>query len=298
MVWVLSFLIYLIINGKLRIFDFTNVIYMNLSAIPDSIDKIILLIGVVIIYFGFNSRETIQNEHQSATETVYQLQDSVKTIQTELKFVQDHLIRKSNEISAQLGLDNPITFKNGQFYFQKSFNSSKNENELTQLLIPYWDDFGQEEKRLTLFSSNLLNKAKINRNVIDDYPIEISSNNNYIAVGVIIFIIGFVLMFIQSNKNNKLFYYTIREKGEISNYCQSCSKKFNSIVTPGSNSNGSINYSFCKECYFDGNFVKSNDQAFEDIIFEINSDGNLNENEKKAAIKKMSNRERWKPNKY
>jgi hypothetical protein len=95
-------------------------------------------------------------------------------------------------------------------------------------------------------------------------------------------------------KRRKLF-----KKGLLYDHCQSCGKRFSPMRKFGNNKDKSKNFSFCEECYLDGNFTE-HIQSFEEFCLikekAIRDKGGFFA---RASLRhKLNNLERWKDDEY
>ena len=91
----------------------------------------------------------------------------------------------------------------------------------------------------------------------------------------------------------------LRDKGAVSPWCQSCDKRFTSIIIAGSNIDWTNNYSFCKECYVDGEFTKDDDTAYKVAIEAVkNPEIESPYFNRKIVLKRVKNLDRLKKDNY
>ncbi len=118
-------------------------------------------------------------------------------------------------------------------------------------------------------------------------------------MGSVLTIIGIKYWTIRE-RNEELLKYRINiDKPTYSDRCQSCGKRFNSVVQYADDGNIK-NYSFCNSCYKDGSFIEPNLTKAEmklrtkDYLISYN----VEQKEIKKIVKKIDSLDRWSYNSY
>lgn len=272
---------------------------MNFPNLPDSINKIILALSVVVIYFSINgiignyiSLDTHYKDYLNAI-------DSNERAEVELEFVKGRMLEQSLNVSNKYNVDNYIVDHDSLIRFTQKYNSGKNVDIARDILVPIWNSYMAKSNEVKLHGITVERRLK----EYERKGEEVENN----LVGLTIAIIAAVLAFIVSasqldeerRQKAKGDSYLVREKGKISEWCQSCGRRFNSIIVAGTNSDQSVNYSFCNDCFTDGNFTEDNEIAYNKAISLVKAaDIPMSKINRKVLLKRINNLDRWKKDNY
>lgn len=276
---------------------------MNLPSIPDNLYKVLVLLGALLIgYFYFYKLEPLQKDKETISKNYKQNIDS--------------LISTFNSIQNDIG---------GVY---RKFAATKKEIDNNYKLIPKNDTLSEEEykkyqatinniKRLTLkiesFTSEIEKKYKtqisinnqitaINENYSGELNLYNSESDIYIIliiVGIFALVLGFTGLASHQRIQDELLKRQLTEKEIFYDVCQSCGKKFNSIVRYSENSDGTKNHSFCQSCYSNGQFTEP-ELTIEQAINRIKNSKSFGYNSwyKWQIIERIKRLDRWNEDPY
>lgn len=114
----------------------------------------------------------------------------------------------------------------------------------------------------------------------------------YIALGIIVITVGLLGMRKLQDIHEKILQNQLKD--DRNTHCQSCGRKFTSIVIRGTNNDSSESKSFCSSCYKNGSFVEP-DLTIEE--FQERCFVEIGKRKSKMEKKRLSNHfkklERW-----
>ncbi|WP_433863112.1 zinc ribbon domain-containing protein [Sphingobacterium thalpophilum] len=269
--------------------------------LPDNTNKIYLVLSIVAVYFIINS---IQSEKKKLDNAFIELTKEGDEQQKSLIAASNSLIKLSKYseyISNRYKINNPVSISDSIATINLDNDTSKNYIAAVELILPVYFEC----------NAALINKSvyKIRFNWAKEKHSHDIEYFNKITTSLYIIGCMFVFLFLASlyslrkqeqkielNEEHKRFIdkYNLREKGPLKDNCQSCGRTFDSIITVSKNIDGTYNYSFCSECYYDGQFVKS----FEDVSSLITTNSTFSDEEKVLYIERLQQLDRWNANKY
>lgn len=217
---------------------------MNIPSIPDNVNKILIFFGIALILYSFNKFETSKSEFKNRLNILDSKIDSIE-------IVYNLLDKKTND--KQLKINH---------LFNKLKKDTLNKNEFQNIK----NEIIIINQSLNNEINNMLNLLNIQQITIKNKEKEIKEHRNDDIFNLFfIFLIGLLFTYqgindltVHQKIQDKILKSQIYEKPFYYDNCQSCGKKFNSIVHYSKNADGTINYSFCKECYSLGAFTEPN----------------------------------------
>lgn len=247
---------------------------MTLPSLPNDFHKFLILIGIAIIGYTFYDYEKKLNEFRSEIKHGQRLNDSIDISLMRFEY-------KLEDAKSELPNNDIKKLKNHLGEIKNS------QNEINILL-------------------KLSKKSKERTNSLDNSIVDL--NKSYIPIwvfGAFVFMMGGVSWQIVEHRKELLSKlvlkeqeFDLRQKGAFSSFCQSCGKKFNSIIVKGSNLDGKLNDYYCVDCYDNGEFKETlTHEEFDDRCKAIikKEKGLLIKLFLKIRFKKL---ERWNKNEY
>ena len=258
--------------------------------IPDKIYKLLILVGALLIGFGFYKLDITEKDYFSEIEKYRTLGDSISINTIKLEKRKSDLIKISNNLSITYEVENQISSNDSTLYFNRMLIGDKNtlivSDSLQKLWVSYINsnfEFKLLDKKLSITDEHLEEKQKLKKSYFDNFE-------KILNLGYFFFFIGIILWAIDSENDTSK---KIKQHEKIFNHCQSCAKNFSSMRNYGKNLDGSLNFAFCSECYYNGKFIEPNLQKEEARERFMDSIKNKNWIKKNLAKIIFENSERW-----
>lgn len=228
---------------------------MNIPILPDKNFKLQIYIGIGLIIYGwihrFNEVEKYQQKKIEFNVEIKRLVNQSKYLDIELQEINE----KSDRLSKRYAKENPLVVSDSGYIFTRTLSGDKNAMTISDSIARLLEIYNIKNKELEIKNDELEIK-KYELNSLGDYVDEIDSFSMYLCgIGLLLFISGIGGWFryedseekIVNRKNLHLPTYSIR--------CQSCGRRFNSMVQYGTQKNEiDKNYHFCSDCYENGTF--------------------------------------------
>jgi hypothetical protein len=244
--------------------------------IPDKVYKLVILLGLILI--GYSEYKSNRNE-------------KLDTVKQEKYFVyQDSLMVSTLKSNSNLNK------KDSLFTIIVSINNNRKELIVNKKLKALWEIHSNNEFNIKLLREKLrvLKFEMDSEDKIRESHYKI--NKTLMDLGVIFFLIGLFMWNVDEFLNDRKLIEKQNEK--VYKNCQSCGKKFSSIRNYGLNYDKSFNYSFCKECFIDGEFTNSN-LTKEDFFNQVNETLKTKSwLKRKLVLNSLYFLERWKEEEY
>lgn len=270
---------------------------MNLGNLPDSINRLILIICAVIIYFSIKGILKNHEIEELSYKEYLNSFDSVKVAEINVDFYRDKMLNQSKEVSKKYGVPEFITSKDSVLNFTQTFNVNKNEDIARDILTPVWNLYLNKRNDLDMLNVNLNRRRKEYDRIKESTESVVTFLSVLIGCSLAVFAISAYEVEIERKSKLTNENYLIRDKGKISNWCQSCGRLFNSIIVAGTNKDNSLNYSFCNDCFVNGEFVKNSEEGLEHAI-KMADQIKMSKINKKIVMKRIKNLDRWKKDNY
>ncbi len=247
--------------------------------IPDKIYKLFVLLGIIIIgYSEIQLSDKIGNWEKdfnkiTTERNLFELEKisadfEFEKTESSVDYYSD-FVEKSNEQKIKnIYIDSLLILRTKLLFLKKenAINSKKAE---------------QFSSKFTILKEDL---SRINE-----------SSKAQHNIGIILFSLGILMWMIDETKVSQIL---LKQNEKLYPWCQSCGKKFSSIIKYGTNKDSSNNYAFCKNCYIKGKFSNPNitkDEFLENIKNEIISKSWWS---KIILMDRFRTLERWNDNKY
>ena len=263
--------------------------------IPDSLPKLIILIGIIGIAVGIYMKEELTENYYSKFDKYDEIQDAVTLEKYLVELEQENLIRRSRQLSRIFELENPIKNQDSIITFEQTFSGNKKKVLLTDSLSTYWNMYAKKKagldilkKREEIKFKNIESEKKILNNRLYFY-------NLFLELGIFLFILGTGVWAIDITLDSRKI---IKQTEKIYTFCQSCGHNFTSIRTYGTEKDKSNNLAFCIECYQKGK-LKEPELTKEDFINRKKENiKGLNWPKKQILIRRFEKLERWNKESY
>lgn len=269
---------------------------MNIN-IPDKLYKLLTLIGLILIGYSFYNTEFIEQKYFSEIDKHREIKDSLLLSEMIIKNEKETLIKISNSLSKKYDVKNPITYSDSTVSFNRILSGPKNDLAVSDSLNNLWNDYLTNSFKLDLISK----KLEFSKKYLDEEEnLKKAYFDNYNEIrnfGFFIFLLGILLWSADIpalQKDRKL----IKQGDKIYSFCQSCGKKFSSVLKYGTNKDKSKNYAFCNCCYKKGKFTNPNLTKEEFIETSMESIKKRNWLYKRILKNRLNDLERWSENIY
>lgn len=263
--------------------------------IPDSLPKLLVLIGIIGIAVGVYMEKELTENYYSKFDKFDEIQDAVTLESYIVELDRENLLRRSQQLAKMYELENPIIENDSIITFQQTFSGDKNKVILTDSLIIYWNNYTRKKvnldilkKRKEIKLKNIESEEKILDSRRDFYSI-------FLNIGIVVFILGIGTWAIESPLESEKI---VKQTDKIYKYCQSCGHNFTSIRSYGTEKDKTRNVAFCIECYKKGK-LKEPELTKEDFINRKKEEiKNMNWLSKKILIVRFKSLERWNKDSY
>jgi len=174
------------------------------------------------------------------------------------------------------------------------------ENEMRLINLEFDRNF---EKEKGLFDSLInISATEENFNSLQNsvYSQENKKTLFWIAVGFVIFVLGIGMWIKKEEQESEILIRQNLDKPTYSRICQSCGRKFDSLIIHGTESNGTPNYHFCKTCYTNGSFIEPG-LTLEQLTVKTQNEmltAKIKRSTINRVIKVLATLDRWKANHY
>lgn len=208
--------------------------------IPQNFSHLIIFIGLVLMYYGGSQIIPISDSRVNMLQNYMFEKDSLDNLTDSLKFaIEVHEIEAANSEDKVLSIKEKYKLEMRKFNIQKRiiYNDTNYENKLLHI-----------ELKKSLYTIIIIG-------------------------GFVVFYLGLTsLIRIEAHKNELLKSELVSKKKYYTK-CQSCGRKFSSMVIYGTEKNAEINSAFCKDCYELGEFTNPDltmEQVFNERIKYLN----------------------------
>ena len=246
---------------------------------PDKIYKLLVLLGVIIVGYSEIQLSNNTNNWEKDLDKITSERNlfELEKISTNFEFTKTEssvdyysdIVEKSNEQKINnIYIDSLLTLRAKLLLLKK-------ENAIN---LKKTDHFSSKFKILKEDLARINGMSKAQQNI-----------------GIILFSLGILMWMIDETKVSQIL---LKQNEKLYPWCQSCGKKFSSIIKYGTNKDSSNNYAFCKNCYAKGKFSNPNitkDEFLEHAKNEVSSKSWWS---KIILMDRFNTLERWNDNKY
>lgn len=224
--------------------------------IPDKVYKLGILLGLILI--GYSEYKSDLNEKLDTLkqEKYFVYQDSLMVSTLKSNNYLNNLQNETELLLKQYKTNSNLNKKDSLFTIIVSTNNNRKELIVNKKLKALWEIHSKNEFNIKLLREKLriLKFEMDSEDKIRESHYKI--NKTLMNFGGIIFMMGLFMWIADEFFNDSRLIEKQNEK--VYKNCQSCGKKFSSIRNYGLNHDKSFNYSFCKECFTDGEFTNLN----------------------------------------
>ncbi|MFZ6025792.1 MAG: zinc ribbon domain-containing protein [Bacteroidota bacterium] len=269
-----------------------------IPSLPDNSPRIIMLIGISLIIIS----SYLVLTHDSKIEDLYEkknyLSDSLDILEFESDVRLEEMLDKDSFFSKKFSRNRLIsTSKDSvQYTLTRTILGDSVSLLQTDSVKKYWEAWNISQNRQQIFMKKIENLDERIKSEAD-LPILILSLI-VLIIGMLHFFYGLNILEKRESNNNQLL---LRQNAGLPfthERCQSCGKNFSSMVSYGTNLDKTNNYSFCKECYSEGDFIEPN-ISLNEMRIKVEKDlFNLSKRRRKRITKSLEYLERWKKDRY
>lgn len=221
--------------------------------IPDKIYKLLILIGVLLIGYGFYKIENTEKLYFQEIEKYRTLSDSISILELKRAKKKSDLQKISINLSKTYNIKNQIKANDSTLIFNRALTGVKTNMLVSDSLQKLWLDYSNLSFKLKILDKKL---SFADRYLSEEKNLKTSYLNNFkkiLYLGYLFFFIGCIMWLIDSETDSSK---KTKQHKRLYNYCQSCAKNFNSMRVYGKNKDDSMNFAFCSYCYDDGKFLE------------------------------------------
>lgn len=266
---------------------------MNFN-VPDKIYKLLTLLGILLIGYSYFNTNELEKNYFSEIDENRALKDSLLLNEMRLQYKREQIINIADNLAKQNQVDNPINSSDSLLIFNRVLSGPKPNLKVSDSLNNLWLAYKEQKFK----NSILLKKIELS----DDYLAQekrlkksYSETNNHLHfAGLAIFLLGILLWFYESSLDGET--KKIKQQEKVYYFCQSCGKKFNSMLKYGTNKDKSLNYAFCQECYKKGKFTNPKLTKDEFLKSQKESIKEKNWLKRKVLMTRFKSLERWNSN--
>lgn len=268
---------------------------MNIPSIPDSFNKIVFLLGIVIGAYSFLQIFESNNVEKEQVDIYNSLNDSLSISEFKLNAQEQDLLWESGALADRYKILNPLKKNDSTILFTRITLGSKNVMSVNDTINKWYRSY-----KWNLESHRLKVKLIENKRKALDESIEISNDREKdynILLGVSLFLLGasVVSLLKRQNLEDEIKKRELNNTQPYYEECQSCGKNFSAMIQNGSNKDNTPSIGFCKSCFLNGEFVVQTDDVDlfinQALISEVKS---YKPRKRKKIIKNIKSLERWK----
>jgi hypothetical protein len=224
--------------------------------IPDNIIKLVIAIGLFLIGYGSIKSELNTDLSLKESDQYSNIISTYNDHGAQYDMMRQQLAEKSNELSMRYKVKSPYYLKDSTYRFDHVVSGNKGSVFVNDLINK--DFFKIEQFKFNLDRElERVNRAKkISKIKSVIYDITKDEYSNLFDVGVLLTIIGLIgLASAQIAEINQKDSEIQSNKRKL--HCQSCAKRFNSMVQNAKFNDGQINPYYCAECFTNNQFTNS-----------------------------------------
>jgi hypothetical protein len=228
---------------------------MNID-IPDKLYKLFALIGILLIGYSFYHTEIVEQNYFSEIDRNRALKDSLFLNKMRLDHLSEKIVDISHNLSKKYQVENPIKKSDSSITFNRVLSGPSERINVSDSINKLWMEYKSQNFKNTLLEQKIEFSDKYLDEEENLKKTSIELYQSIYELGSILLLAGIVLWFID---NGTPFPSTKTKQHErVYQFCQSCGKRFNSMLKYGTNKDKSLNYGFCHKCYKKGKFTSPN----------------------------------------
>lgn len=268
---------------------------MNFSSLPDSVAKLLTLIGLAMIiwstYSFLNARENYEKQRIDFNKLIHTLNNERDFLKRELKDINED----AETYSKKMALPNPLVISDSGYTFTITYRGNSNVVVLSDTISHLLEKYKSKRKEIDTKDADL----SVQRYALDETGKSFNELQIFLGVSFVLGIFSFWGGFLLWDRS-EVTKDSILSRQHIglptfSNNCQSCGRKFDSIIKRGTEADLSTNYHYCNECFSNGNFSDPS-LTIGSLMLKINANATprLSKREKRKTEKYLRGLDRWK----
>lgn len=270
-----------------------------LPNIPDNFFKFLIVIGIALIVFSYYSVEKNEKNFFAYSEKIFELQDSIDLKYLELRRRKENLLNFNDYVHQSEGITNLFVGDSILYLNRDAFSKIKNSKikDSAESLRNKYNEYINSDIANSIF---IYNKRQTDLNdKFEELKIIYNRNNLilFLSYGILFFgIIGFYKQNQFQSLKIKIEALDILKKQS----CQSCGRKFNSILRNSKEISENNSEFFCIECYNLGKFEESN-LTLGGLVTRTKTSQQFRKSnffKKKLIIHKLKKLDRWNKDTY
>ncbi|MAE87215.1 MAG: hypothetical protein CMB80_31065 [Flammeovirgaceae bacterium] len=259
---------------------------MNLG-IPERLYQLLVAIGLFLIAYGFLRIDNSYKDYFKYIDRYRTYADSLEYLRIKRKESISILQEKARLLSKKYNTDNQIQVTDSTLIFIRALGGADDATLVTEKLETFWNNYEKLDFQIELLSSRVDKESHYldeRKSLKDSHEEE---SNQLLMFGSGLFVLG-LFMWISTEIEP--------QKRKV--FCESCGKRFSAMCTHGTNSDGSKNDFFCKNCFDNGEFVNPN-LTESDVVQEVKKQISKRRFLTRFfTVARIKNLERWKGNRY
>jgi len=238
---------------------------MNIPLLPDKSYKLLLLVGIGLIIYGWINEINEQSNYEHR-RIEYNLQ--IKELKNEAKYLKEDLkeiYERTKIIALKYSRKNPLIISDTGYTFNRAIKGDNISIKLSDSIETLLDSYMNKNKEFERKNDEVVIKEYELENLKDTLDGMDNLFSEIIVMGIILSFLGFISWSNFEDFEKKIIKRQNIHLPTFSNRCQSCGKHFNSVVKYGTEKkNEEKNYNFCLSCYKNGEFTNK-DLTFDEM---------------------------------
>ena len=263
--------------------------------------QLLLAVALILTGYSFSKLEETRESHLQKAMTISKIIDTTTIARFDDSIQTERLQEKLEKAKTQTyTLD---SLRQNAYRTNASNNikdSLQNEIDLDRIELSVIDSLIHVRRRFEFVNQVLLESLQTENDLnASKFYDSAAQYKNLLNLGLVLLALSLVMLARIEGFEKKQKQIEQYKKGNIWLWCQSCGKNFSPKRKHGHNTDGSINYAYCKQCYNDGRFTEAYTnreqikQAFQQTIAATSS-----KLEKEQLENRYYRLERWKTNEY
>ena len=271
-----------------------------IPSLPDHISKIILAIGIALTAFAGIKNIELLDKQQAVYSRMYAISDSISKNQWQIQHKREKLINTSRYLSLANKITNPIEWKDSAFHFNEAVNVSGSieQKRIHDSIVKMFFTTIDEMQYLRYTNKSLIDtyeQLKLEEDRLERY---LDFAMTCIYVGLALFMLGVIGVIQLNSVQEELQQRQLSEKPKYYQRCQSCGRKYSSMLLNGKNADGSMNPAFCTQCFDNGSFTEP-DLTVNDMVRKLEPELSVyNRIRRSDIIYDIKRLERWNVKKF
>lgn len=272
---------------------------MTLPSIPDNLYKFLVLGGIFCLAYSYIESIKSNDFYFGKVNSFNSAIDSIDLEMFKNRYEIKQLKNKADFISNRYHIKNPIVEKDSLLLFNQALSGDKAEMLVTDSLLILWNHLKENQFKIELLTKHIAIQQNNLHEAKAEYLADEELNNFIMIFGSVLLFFGLIGMMWLQIIQDELLKRQLQDKPKVFKYCQSCGKKFSSMIVHGTKSDGSVHTAFCSVCYSEGRF-KEPELSKKDFTHrgDIEIAKMKSFLRKKILLKRFKRLERWRDNDY